>query len=257
MKLILVERTPFQELSIYYGLVDYIKKNIIKLLIRFTYYKADNCISNSKYISNMYNNRYNLKFKTIYPPSFKTLNILNKRKSGKSHICIGTVCRLSKEKRIENLIQIVAKFKNNLILKIVGDGPELENLKNLAKSLNIRKNIIFLGKINPNKISKIFKNFDYFINSSDFEGFPNTVVEAISSGVPVIASQSHGGINEILKYKNFGVIYKNNMELEIILKKIIDKKIIFKKNKKLIKNHLKNFSEKNNVKKYTKLFFDI
>ena len=47
------------------------------------------------------------------------------------------------------------------------------------------------------------------------------------------------------------------MELEIILKKIIDKKIIFKKNKKLIKNHLKNFSEKNNVKKYTKLFFDI
>ena len=176
IKLILIERTPFQELSIYYGLVDYIKKNIIKLLIRFTYYKADNCVSNSKYISNIYNNRYNLKFKTIYPPSFKTLNILNKRKSSKSHICIGTVCRLSKEKGIENLIQIVAKFKNNLILKIVGDGPELENLKNLAKSLNIRKNIIFLGKINPNKISKIFKNFDYFINSSDFEGFPNTVV---------------------------------------------------------------------------------
>ena len=257
MKLILVERTPFQELSIYYGPIDFIKKNIIKFLIKYSYFKADDCISNSKYISNAYNNYYNLKFKTIYPPSFKKLNNFNLKKKAKSNICIGTVCRLSKEKRIENLIKIVAKFKNFLTLKIVGDGPELENLRNLTNSLNLKKNIIFLGKIHPNKIKLILKSFDYFINSSDFEGFPNSVVEAIGSGVPAIASQSHGGINEIIKNKNFGLIYNNDHELEIILKKIIYKKLKFKKNKILFKNHLKNFSEQNNVKKYTDLFFNI
>ena len=103
----------------------------------------------------------------------------------------------------------------------------------------------------------IIKDFDYFINSSDFEGFPNSVVEAISSGIPVIASQSHGGINEILKNKNFGLIYNNDLELEIILKKIIDKKVSFKKNKFLFKNHLKTFSENSNIKKYSNLFFNI
>ena len=45
------------------------------------------------------------------------------------------------------------------------------------------------------------RRFNYFINSSDFEGFPNSVVEALSSGVPVLASQSHGGINDIIKTK--------------------------------------------------------
>ena len=49
-------------------------------------------------------------------------------------------------------------------------------------------------------------------------------MEAISLGIPVIASQSHGGINEIIKNKNFGFIYNNDFELEIILKKIIGKK---------------------------------
>lgn len=257
MKLILIERTPFQELSIYYSFIDFIKKNIIKFLIRYTYLKADDCISNSKYISNAYNNYYNLKFKTIYPPSFKKLNNFNQKKSTQSNICIGTVCRLSKEKRIENLIKVIAKFKNNLNLKIVGDGPELKNLKKLITSLKLEKNVIFLGKIHPNKIKLIIKGFDYFINSSDFEGFPNSVVEAINSGIPVIASQSHGGINEIIKNKNFGLIYNNDQELEIILKKIIYKKLKFKKNKTLLKNHLKNFSEQNNVKKYTNLFCNI
>tara|TARA_Y100000741_G_scaffold278896_1_gene218669 strand:- start:3004 stop:4095 length:1092 start_codon:yes stop_codon:yes gene_type:complete len=257
MKLILIERTPFQELSIYYSFIDFIKKNIIKFLIRHTYFKADDCISNSKYISNAYNNYYNLKFKTIYPPSFKKLNNFNKKKYTKSNICIGTVCRLSKEKKIESLIKVIAKFKNNLNLKIVGDGPELENLKKLTTSLNVEKNVIFLGKIHPNKIKLIIKDFDYFINSSDFEGFPNSVVEAISSGIPVIASQSHGGINEIIKNKNFGLIYNNDLELEIILKKIIDKKVSFKKNKILFKNHLKTFSENSNIKKYSNLFFNI
>lgn len=257
IKLIIVERTPFQELSIYYGIIDFLKKQIIKILIRYTYFKADYCISNSKYISKAYNNYYNLKFKTIYPPSFRKFNKFIKRKKLNSNICIGTVCRLSKEKRIDNLIKIFSRFKYNFTFKIIGNGPELENLKKLTKSLNLEKKITFRGKVPPEKITFEIKNFDYFINSSDFEGFPNSVVEALSLGIPVIASQSHGGINEIIKNKNFGFIYNNNTELEIILLKILKNKLKFKNNRNLINRHLQNFSESINVKKYSKVFFKI
>ena len=80
MKMILIERTPHQELNIFFNTLDMCKKTIMKLFIRFLYKYADLCISNSSYISNEYNKKYNLKFKTIYPPSF----IKHKKKIQKS-----------------------------------------------------------------------------------------------------------------------------------------------------------------------------
>tara|TARA_Y100000741_G_scaffold361365_1_gene345192 strand:+ start:115 stop:1209 length:1095 start_codon:yes stop_codon:yes gene_type:complete len=258
LKIILIERTPFQELSIYYGLKDFFKKFIIKILIRYNYSKADMCIANSYYISREYNNNYKLKFKTIYPPSFNKLNFIKKKKKNKNYtFCIGTVCRLSKEKNLDELIKIIPKLDKNVILKIVGDGPEYNKLKELTLNLNIEKQIKFLGKFKPNKVKSIIKTFNIFVNCSDFEGFPNSVVEAIASGVPVIASQSYGGINEILNSKSFGFIYKDRIELKNILEKIIRKKINFKLKKSKILKHLNNFSEINNLKKYKNIFYSI
>ena len=45
---------------------------------------------------------------------------------------------------------------------------------------------------------KLLLKSDLYVCSSDFEGFPNTVVEAINYRLPVISTRSHGGINEIL-----------------------------------------------------------
>ena len=65
LKICLIERTPYQELNIYYGKIDFIKKFVMKFLVGFTFNKADVCVSNSNYISKIYNKKYNLKFKTI------------------------------------------------------------------------------------------------------------------------------------------------------------------------------------------------
>ena len=99
MKLLLIERTPLQELSIYYGILDFIKKNIFKLLIKLTFFKADLCISNSKFISKEYNQKFNLNFKTIFPPSFSGKIYKNYKNHKKNKLIrFGTVCRLGKEK---------------------------------------------------------------------------------------------------------------------------------------------------------------
>ncbi len=255
IKIILVERTPFQELSIYYNFRDYFKKWIIKNLIKFCYHKADACVSNSKYISEKYNRLYNLRFKTINPPSFNKLKIFPKRNSkNKKKIFIGIVSRLSREKNIDGLINLVPELNEKINFEIIGDGLEKENLKKLVNKLNLNRRIRFLGERHPNKIIFYMKNFDYFINNSDFEGFPNTVVEALSVGVPVIASQSHGGINDILPKNEFGLIYKNIEGLKMILDKITEHKMNFKINKKKLLKHLNKFSEKENLNNYKKLF---
>ena len=153
-----------------------------------------------------------------------------------------------KKKKIENLIKILPQLEGNPILKIVGDGPEKEKLIKLTKKLNLQGRVIFLGSYKPNLIKNALREFNYLINTSDFEGFPNSVVEAFSSGVPVIASQSFGGINDIISNKNYGIIYKKKDDLKMILNKILKKKIKFNMDKKKLYKHLNNFSEKKILK---------
>ena len=126
-------------------------------------------------------------------------------------------------------------------------------MKKLAYNIHENKNIRFLGVINPLKIKFCLKKYDYFINFSDFEGFPNSVVESLSVGVPVLASQSYGGINEILSNKNFGLIFNNRRLLEKYLKDIYNKKLMIKINRSQVINHLNNFSVKKNIENYDKL----
>tara|TARA_Y100000590_G_scaffold126237_1_gene144297 strand:- start:882 stop:1979 length:1098 start_codon:yes stop_codon:yes gene_type:complete len=255
LKIILVERTPFKELNIYYGIINFLKKNLIKILIYFTYKKANLCISNSKFISRAYNRKYNLNFKTIYPPSFIP-NLTYKKKflNNKKKINLVTVCRLAKEKGISDFLKIIPVLKKQITFHVFGDGPEKNKLKEQSKRLEIEKNVIFHGSIKPNQIIKKITNYDLFINCSDFEGFPNSVVEALGSGIPVIASQSHGGINEIVKNSNFGYIYNNKKELIKIINDFNSGKIKFNLKKKIIVNHLKNFSISENIKKYSDIF---
>ena len=253
LKICLIERTPFQELKIFYSFKDFIKKTILKILIRLTFNKADVCVSNSRFISTVYNRKYNLKFKTIFPPSFdQKVNIKAKKISKK--IKFVTVCRLTKEKGLDKLIKIFSKFDNKISLYIIGNGPYMNNLKKTVTELNLKSKIFFKGQISPFKIKSHLKFYDYYINHSDFEGFPNTVVEALSSNLPVLASQSYGGINEILPNKKYGIIYKNDDELYYYLKKLSKSnlKISFTKNE--IFNHLNKFSEKKNLINYDKLF---
>ncbi len=257
IKIILVERTPYEELKIYYNFFDFIKKNLIKILINFTFHRAHACVSNSKYISDKYNENYNLNFKTINPPSFKKLNFLKSKKKLKKQVSLGVVSRLSKEKKIENLIYILKDFNENVSLKIVGDGPQEKKLKKIVNKLGLKKRIIFLGSVHPKKITKVLKSFDYLINISDFEGFPNSVVEALSAGIPVLASQSYGGINDIIKSKKYGFIFKDIDELRDIIEKILSKKYSFYMDKKELNSHLKKFSEKKNSNEYQKLFMKI
>ena len=83
-----------------------------------------------------------------------------------------------------------------------------------------------------------------YVNSSYFEGFPNSVVEAINFGLPIISSQSYGGINEILLNGKCGTIFKNGDSVDLA-----NKIQNFYNNPK--KFFLKTKLAKRNIKRFT------
>tara|TARA_Y100000816_G_scaffold288942_1_gene274452 strand:+ start:1008 stop:2108 length:1101 start_codon:yes stop_codon:yes gene_type:complete len=259
LKFIAVERTPFKELEIYFSLIDRIKKVLIKSLIPIFYKKFDLIICNSEHLGKYLKKKYGIFSKTLFPPSITDFRISKKKykrkKSKKSKIKLITVCRLSKEKNIYEIIQAISKVKKKISLDIIGDGPEKNNIYDFINSLNLKKKIKLIGfKKNPyNHLIKA----DLYINSSYFEGFPNSVVEAAHVGLPIIASQSHGGINEILSGGKGGTIYKNSEDLKKSIEEFVNNPQKFINKSKITQKKILEFSLKNHVNNFNKMLNDI
>lgn len=108
------------------------------------------------------------------------------------------VSNLRKVKRVKDVIKVFAKIhqKQKSKLIIVGDGPERETATQLAYDLDVRKNILFLGK--SDEIDKILCFSDLFLLPSEKESFGLSALEAMAHGVPVISTNT-GGIPEVNK----------------------------------------------------------
>jgi glycosyltransferase involved in cell wall biosynthesis len=104
--------------------------------------------------------------------------------------------RLMPNKNFSLLINAFAKSKSQRDLVILGQGPELPVLTNLVKTLGLEKSVHLLGfKENP---YPYLKNADYLVSTSNAEGFPNGIAEAMCLGKPVIATNCQSGPAEIL-----------------------------------------------------------
>ncbi|HEY4495638.1 MAG TPA: glycosyltransferase family 4 protein [Candidatus Paceibacterota bacterium] len=93
-------------------------------------------------------------------------------------------------------------------LRIIGDGPEKNNLIQLTKSLSLSDNITFVGAVQSNKVKK-YINSSLFsvIPSIWFENNPLSVIEVMSLGRPVIGSKM-GGIPELVIHNKTGLLFE-------------------------------------------------
>lgn len=115
-----------------------------------------------------------------------------------NYFVFGHVARLQGIKNQKNLITAFIKasedddsFKKNTMLSIVGDGPLRKELESLADG---NHQISFNGT--RHDMDKVYKEFSCFVLSSDAEGIPMTMLEAMSSGLPVLSTRV-GGIPEV------------------------------------------------------------
>lgn len=98
---------------------------------------------------------------------------------------------MSREKGIETLIHAYEHLDRKIPLKIAGDGPLLDRLKSQYK------NVDFLGYQEKASIKKLIQNAAFVVVPSEwFENFPMAVLETMSLGKPVIASDTGGYRNK-------------------------------------------------------------
>lgn len=108
------------------------------------------------------------------------------------------VSNLREVKRIPDVIKVFARINREIRSKliIIGDGPEREKATQLAYELDVRKNILFLGK--SDEIDKVLCFSDLFLLPSEKESFGLSALEAMVHGVPVISTNT-GGLPEVNK----------------------------------------------------------
>ena len=106
---------------------------------------------------------------------------------------VGCCARLSEQKRLDILIRAIAKLaaRNNVLLKLAGDGPERERLEALVVELGIADRVEFLGT--QNDVCSFLHSLDLFAMTSDREGLPYALLEAMATGLPTIVT----GVNEM------------------------------------------------------------
>ncbi|MDI6655306.1 MAG: glycosyltransferase family 4 protein [Candidatus Hydrothermarchaeota archaeon] len=133
------------------------------------------------------------------------------------------VGRISKNKRIDNLIETIAVLKDKMPdvkLYVIGEDWEgiLKDLKNLAKERNVENNVIFIGKIDKREeIAEYYSKAKFFASASEYEGFGISVLEAMAAGCVVIVNDIEA-FREFIKDRENGFIvdYSNKKAADII-----------------------------------------
>lgn len=113
---------------------------------------------------------------------------------------------------IEALAKIVEDdLHNDVVLRIVGDGPQKETLINLSTELGINDYVIFEGFVPNTKINKYYQNADFFVSMSYSESFGQTLIESMSNMLPVISTKV-GGFKDINIHNQTGFLVEHDVE---------------------------------------------
>lgn len=108
-------------------------------------------------------------------------------------IVVGGVGRLNPQKNFHVWLQSAAKIRQinpEIWFLIAGDGPLREELKSFAKKFNLDNRVVFCGFVKERQT--LFQAIDVLLLTSDYEGTPMTVLEAMATGVPVVCSNVDG-----------------------------------------------------------------
>lgn len=174
--------------------------------------------------------------------------------------------RISNNKQIDKFIEVIAYLRYNKMVNctftIVGpvfDREYFRFLKNMAKTLNIEKNINFVGEVDEEKFSRIISTPPYFVMPSYYEGFGLSLVEAMAAGKIVIANDIPVFRKIILHSSNgFLIDFSDSYKAGESIYEII--KLDFKYKKDISKKAVETaekYSWKKNIKKFIDAYSEL
>lgn len=197
------------------------KSFINNLLMKKLYKKADGFVFQTKEQKEFFNKEIQSKSIIIYNP-IKT-EFLSKDENILKEDTIINVGRLVEQKNQKMLIEAFAKLPNkykNYKLKIFGTGPLEKELTEQIQKLNLQERIQLCGVCDDIKTE--LEKAKIFVLSSDYEGMPNALIEAMAVGLPVISTDCPcGGPRELIDDEKNGLLIKVN-DIEGLERRIED-----------------------------------
>jgi len=119
------------------------------------------------------------------------------------HVRIIMVARFSEQKDQATLLHAMTQLKGDYSLMLVGTGPRTEQARKLITNLKLNTKVDILG--DRKDIPELLAASHIFVLSSNWEGLPISILEAMRAGLPVIATEV-GGVNELVKHQVNGYL---------------------------------------------------
>ena len=120
------------------------------------------------------------------------------------------VGRLAPQKGVDILLNALALISTGWRLRIAGDGPEREHLSALATTLGLADRVTFLGWTQRDALPELYRSADVFVFPSYDEGMPNVVLEALASGLPIVATRIAGNDQLVVDGENGALVPPGN-----------------------------------------------
>ena len=171
-----------------------------------------------------------------------------------------TVARLEYPKDFITLIDsfnILVKDKNfNYNLVIVGDGPDKKKINDYIINKKLSKRVFLVGS--QDDVGKFYKNSKLFAFSSLSEGLPTVIIEAMSKGIPVVATDSPYGCKDIIGTDKYGLIVSvgDSEEMANKIKEILSNEDMYNYYRNQGLKRYNDFLPDNIIKKFYEIIGD-
>ena len=216
-------------------------KTVVKLL----YNKSDGYVFQTEEAKQFFNKKIQDKSIIIPNPVDEKFLIEPSKKRNTNIVTLGRLTQQKNHKLLIDAFELLHKDYPEYKLIIYGEGPLENTLKEYIKIKKLSQNIVLAGIIDD--VIKNTYESKMFVLSSDFEGMPNSLMEAMSMGIPCISTKCDGGGAEFLieNGKNGILVEKNNIEqMYNAMKKIIEDEKLSKKISQEAHNRMKKISPK-------------
>ncbi len=163
-----------------------------KIIRNWSINKSNLIITPSQHLK-AFINKIGVDNKTLVINNGVTIQETNKKVFQNNIIQLLVVSRLVSQKNIDTIIKAVKVMENeSIILNIIGDGSEINNLKNLVEDYELEEKVNFIGKIENTKLNEYLSNADIFVQASNYEGLPHSILEAVNYEIPILSTEVGG-----------------------------------------------------------------